>query len=158
MAYLESHSTENALSCRYGKKNKDVRGIAQVQRCTKDDNLMQVWISSVSPTDHEQNVNMLLATPLTLKIKWLWRGRGHLLCMSRSSIMQHKAQRQSRQKAIFFKSENLSTFNQEWSPCFWIIMFWTVKSKYTIKEFGDFSIGTSLYLRIEAKNNKMHQL
>ena len=34
----------------------------------------------------------------------------------------------------------------------------TVKSNYTIKEFGDFSIGIILYIRIEAENNKMHQL
>ena len=63
MAYLESHSTENALSCRYRKKNKDVRGIAQVQRCKKDDNLMQVWISVSEPTDPEHNVYLLLVTP-----------------------------------------------------------------------------------------------
>ena len=34
----------------------------------------------------------------------------------------------------------------------------TVKSNYTIKEFGVFSIGIILYFKIEAENNKMHWL
>ena len=34
----------------------------------------------------------------------------------------------------------------------------TVQLNYTIKEFGDFSIGIILYIKIEAENNKMHQL
>ena len=34
----------------------------------------------------------------------------------------------------------------------------TVKSNYTMKEYGVFSIGLILYIKIEAENNKMHQL
>ena len=34
----------------------------------------------------------------------------------------------------------------------------TVKSNYTMKVFGVFSIGLILYIKIEAENNKMHQL
>ena len=34
----------------------------------------------------------------------------------------------------------------------------TVKSNNTIKEFGVFSIGIILWIKIEAENNKMHQL
>ena len=34
----------------------------------------------------------------------------------------------------------------------------TVKSNYTIKEFGVKSIGIILYIKIEAENNKMHRL
>ena len=34
----------------------------------------------------------------------------------------------------------------------------SVKSNYTIKKFGVFSIGIILYIKIEAENNKMHRL
>ena len=34
----------------------------------------------------------------------------------------------------------------------------TVKSNYTIKEFGVFSTRIILYIKIEAENNKMHRL
>ena len=34
----------------------------------------------------------------------------------------------------------------------------TVKSNYTIKEFGVISIGIILYIKIEAEDNKMHRL
>ena len=33
-----------------------------------------------------------------------------------------------------------------------------IKSTYTIKELEVFSIGITLYIKIEAENNKMHQL
>ena len=34
----------------------------------------------------------------------------------------------------------------------------TVKSKYTIIEFVVFSIGITLYIKIEAKNNEIHRI
>ena len=70
--------TGNAV--KKNKKNKDVFGIAQVQRRRKDDNLMQVWISVSEPTDPEHNVYLLLVTPTSPKIKWLTMGRGNCVC------------------------------------------------------------------------------